>query len=133
MKKLLIGFFLSCVVLPTLAATKDKGLIEEDRFYLADNKKIWVYLDGVVKNPPYVSLWTGIATAFRNPKAKSTKVFMTFDCRLKRHRFDARIEYSEPNNKGKALYESFNPSQWWPVEPDTIFNDLLKGVCDDIK
>lgn len=133
MKKLLIGFFLSCIVLPTFAATNGKDLVEKDRFYLSDNKKMWVYFDGFVRNPPYVSLWTGIATAFKNPKAKSTKVFMTFDCRLKRYRFDATVEYSEPNSKGESLNENHDPSPWWPVEPDTIFNDLLKGVCENIK
>lgn len=133
MKKILIGFFLSCVVLPTLAATNVKDFVEEDRFYTSDDKKMWIYFDGFVNNPPYVSFWSGIDTAFKSPKAKSTKVLMTFDCRLKRHRFDAKIEYSEPNNKGKALNESFKPSQWWPVEPGTIFNDLLKGFCENIK
>lgn len=129
MKKLLATLVLSLTALTSVAATSDDGIETEDRVYFNPEKSAWVFKDGFVIDAPYVSFWTGLNKPLQKPKAKSSKFLLTFDCRKQKFRFEAAMEYSLPDNKGKKLREDFNVSRWLPIEPDTIFNEMVKAAC----
>lgn len=134
MKKLLIISILSFTAITSIAATANDNTIDtEDRIYFTKDKGAWIFKDGFVIDPPYVSFWTGINAPIDNAKARSSKILVTFDCRKQKYRFEAGVEYSQLDNKGKKISEDIHNTAWWPIEPGTIFNAMGKAACRRIK
>ncbi len=130
MKKLFIGLLLSTVALTSFASDNAN---ESDRTYLFKDKGMWIFEDGFVIDPPFVSFWMGMDGKLKNPKSQSSKILIKFDCRRQKYRFEAGIEYSLPQNKGETISENFDASRWWPIEPGTIFNAMGKAACRNAK
>lgn len=124
MKKLLIGLFLSTIAFSSFGETNPAT---ENRIYFSKNH--WVYRDSLVFDPPFVSLWTGVNIHYKDPKAKSSKIYMTFDCKKHKFRFESQVDYSLPDNKGERLGMYANTSIWYPIEPETVFAGIFKGIC----
>lgn len=130
MKKIIISLVIS--VLPLISFATDgtnDSLDESDRVYLTKDKGVWIFEDGFVIDPPFVSFWAGLNGKFESPKSQSSKILITFDCRKQRYRYEAEIEFSMPKNKGKRISEDYTVSRWWPVEPGSILNAMSKAAC----
>lgn len=124
MKKLFIGLLLSTVTFNSFSAV----LEDENRFFLYGSKDHWLFLNGYVSNPPYASIWTGMNVDGK--KYSSDRMLITFNCKLRKYRSEAIVEYSLPDNKGSVLFKSYEPTPWRPVEPDGYFNFVYEIACD---
>lgn len=71
MKKLFIGLLLSTVALTSFASDNAN---ESDRTYLFKDKGMWIFEDGFVIDPPFVSFWMGMDGKLKNPKSQSSKI-----------------------------------------------------------
>lgn len=127
MKNLLLGFLLATLTLTAFAASnEDNPLAGKDRIYLYD-KKVWVFVDGFVNDPPYASFWSGINAKEKN--YRSVKNRITFHCQKRLVRIDAMIFYSLPNNKGKIVKQDYEEGPWRPIDPESFFNFMHKTIC----